>query len=83
MNTRTADIPPEGITTDEFLGRVAKVRSALDKAGLVGLLAFGDCWRGANIGYFTILFSKSARTAFWTWCRSSRRAMMFRPVRLH
>ncbi|WP_175772325.1 MULTISPECIES: M24 family metallopeptidase [Burkholderiaceae] len=53
MNTRTADIPPEGITTDEFLGRVAKVRSALDKAGLVGLLAFGDCWRGANIGYFT------------------------------
>ncbi|WP_336602819.1 M24 family metallopeptidase [Paraburkholderia bengalensis] len=53
MNIRTADIPPEGITTDEFLGRVAKVRSALDKAGLVGLLAFGDCWRGANIGYFT------------------------------
>ncbi|MGF6851503.1 M24 family metallopeptidase [Paraburkholderia sp. CI3] len=53
MNTRTTDIPPEGITTDEFLGRVAKVRSALDKAELVGLLAFGDCWRGANIGYFT------------------------------
>src|SRR5689334_22024621 len=53
MNIRTANIPPEGITTDEFLGRVAKVRSALDKAGLVGLLAFGDCWRGANISYFT------------------------------
>ncbi|MGA7776321.1 MAG: Xaa-Pro peptidase family protein [Paraburkholderia sp.] len=53
MNIRTADIPPEAITTDEFLGRVAKVRSALDKASLVGLLAFGDCWRGANIGYFT------------------------------
>ncbi|WP_144146899.1 M24 family metallopeptidase [Paraburkholderia sp. BCC1884] len=53
MNTRTKDIPPEGISTDEFLGRVAKVRGALDKAGLVGLLAFGDCWRGANIGYFT------------------------------
>ncbi|HEY2023874.1 Xaa-Pro peptidase family protein [Paraburkholderia sp.] len=53
MNTRTADIPPEGISTDEFLGRVDKVRAALDKAGLVGLLAFGDCWRGANISYFT------------------------------
>jgi Xaa-Pro aminopeptidase len=32
---------------------MVNVRGALDKAGLVGLVAFGDCWRGANITYFT------------------------------
>lgn len=53
MDARATNVPFEGIAPEEFLGRVATVRSALGKAGLVGLLAFGDCWRGANITYFT------------------------------
>jgi len=53
MDTRTVNIPSEGISPQEFLGRVATVRGALEKAKLVGLLAFGDCWRGANVTYFT------------------------------
>src|SRR5690349_12762373 len=48
LNTASDDITP-----DEFRGRVAKVRTAVGKAGLVGLVAFGDCWRGANVTYFT------------------------------
>ena len=43
----------EDISADEFRARLAKVRGAVEKAGLVGLVAFGDCWRGANITYFT------------------------------
>src|SRR6188472_739586 len=53
MDARTIEIPTDGIAPEEFLGRVATVRTALGKANLVGLLAFGDCWRGANITYFT------------------------------
>lgn len=44
---------PDDIAPDEFLGRIAKVRAALPKAGLAGLVAFGDCWRAANVSYFT------------------------------
>jgi Xaa-Pro aminopeptidase len=43
----------ERISAEEFRQRVVTVRDAVDKAGLVGLVAFGDCWRGANIAYFT------------------------------
>lgn len=43
----------EDISADEFRARVTKVRAAVAKAGLVGLVAFGDCWRGANVCYFT------------------------------
>lgn len=43
----------EDITADEFRSRIANVRSAVERAGFAGLLAFGDCWRGANICYFT------------------------------
>lgn len=53
MDTRTLNISSDDITREEFLARVANVRAALDKAGLVGLVTFGDCWRGANIAYFT------------------------------
>lgn len=53
MDTRTIDVPTDGISANEFLSRIATVRTALEKANLVGLLAFGDCWRGANITYFT------------------------------
>jgi Xaa-Pro aminopeptidase len=44
-----ADTIPPG----EFRQRMVTVRGAVEKAGLVGLVAFGDCWRGANITYFT------------------------------
>lgn len=53
METPTINAQSDGITPEEFLGRVTTVRSALGKENLVGLLAFGDCWRGANITYFT------------------------------
>jgi Xaa-Pro aminopeptidase len=46
-------IAGDGIAPDEFRQRMVSVRNALDRAGLVGLVAFGDCWRGANITYFT------------------------------
>ncbi|HVX99510.1 MAG TPA: Xaa-Pro peptidase family protein [Pseudorhodoplanes sp.] len=47
----TSDI--EGISAEEFRQRIATVRAALRGAGLSGLAAFGDCWRGANVTYFT------------------------------
>lgn len=43
----------DGISPEEFTHRMSVVREAVRKAGLVGLIAFGDCWRGANITYFT------------------------------
>jgi Xaa-Pro aminopeptidase len=43
----------EGISRTEFQERIAAVRTALPAAGLAGLVAFGDCWRGANATYFT------------------------------
>ncbi len=46
-------IGADAISPDEFRQRVVKVRNALGKVGLVGLVAFGDCWRGANVTYFT------------------------------
>ena len=49
----TKNAVAEDISADEFRGRMTKVRAAVEKAGLVGLIAFGDCWRGANITYFT------------------------------
>jgi Xaa-Pro aminopeptidase len=44
---------PEGISVAEYRGRLDRARAAVEAAGLVGLVAFGDCWRGANVGYFT------------------------------
>ncbi len=43
----------DDITAEEFRARLANVRAEVARAGLVGLVAFGDCWRGANITYFT------------------------------
>jgi Xaa-Pro aminopeptidase len=43
----------EGISVGEFRQRIETVRSTLIDAGLSGLAAFGDCWRGANVSYFT------------------------------
>lgn len=49
----TPNAAAEDISADEFRARITTVRAAIDKAGLVGLVAFGDCWRGANVTYFT------------------------------
>lgn len=43
----------ESIQRDEYLARIGTVRSAVERAGLAGLVAFGDCWRSSNISYFT------------------------------
>jgi Xaa-Pro aminopeptidase len=43
----------EGISDNEFRQRIATVRAAVEAAGLRGLIAFGDCWRSANVSYFT------------------------------
>ncbi|KAJ5609970.1 hypothetical protein N7510_006689 [Penicillium lagena] len=43
----------ESIPAEEYQQRIRRVRKALESAGLVGLISFGDCWRGANICYFT------------------------------
>ncbi|HEX4986583.1 MAG TPA: Xaa-Pro peptidase family protein [Burkholderiales bacterium] len=53
MPPKGDDVVGEGIAPEEFRQRIVTVRNALQKAGLVGLIAFGDCWRGANITYFT------------------------------
>jgi Xaa-Pro aminopeptidase len=47
------DTHPEDITTREFQDRVIRARAAVAKAGLAGLIAYADCWRGANVTYFT------------------------------
>lgn len=44
---------PESIPFSEFQARIAAARAALGPANLLGLVSFGDCWRGANICYFT------------------------------
>jgi Xaa-Pro aminopeptidase len=50
---QAVEMMDEGISPEEYRQRVVTVRSALGKAGLAGLVSFGDCWRGANISYFT------------------------------
>ena len=44
---------PEQISLAEYRARIDKVREALRKVGMAGLVAFGDCWRSANVSYFT------------------------------
>jgi hypothetical protein len=44
---------PEGIPAAEYRDRLERTRAATGAAGLAGLVAFGDCWRGATVGYFT------------------------------
>lgn len=53
MGVPIASSDLEGISADEFRQRIATVRKALIAAKLSGLAAFGDCWRGANVTYFT------------------------------
>ncbi|KAJ9616319.1 hypothetical protein H2200_000037 [Cladophialophora chaetospira] len=48
-----ATFSPENIPSSEFQERIERVRNGVRAAGLVGLISFGDCWRGANVCYFT------------------------------
>ena len=43
----------KGIAPEEFRVRITTVRTALERSDLAALIAFGDCWRAANITYFT------------------------------
>ena len=43
----------EGIPASEYRDRIQRVRSSLSSADVIGLIAFGDCWRSANVTYFT------------------------------
>ncbi|RAO67517.1 uncharacterized protein BHQ10_003529 [Talaromyces amestolkiae] len=51
--TSTHVLSDESIPPSEYQERIENVRNGLRSAGLVGLISFGDCWRGANICYFT------------------------------
>lgn len=58
------------IAPAEYKARIATVRSALERAGLAGLIGFGDCWRSANVSYFTEFraldgVSDIANAVFW------------------
>lgn len=53
MNGSVSSVINEVVTVREFLQRIDAVRSAVAHRGLAGLVAFGDCWRSANISYFT------------------------------
>ena len=52
-DTDRADVASEGIAAAEYRQRLHNVRAAAARAGLGGIIAFGDCWRSANISYFT------------------------------
>ncbi len=41
------------ISAAEYAARLQTTRQRVADAGLSALLAYGDCWRGANITYFT------------------------------
>jgi Xaa-Pro aminopeptidase len=44
---------PDDISDLEFQDRLERTQAALADAELVGLIAFADCWRAANVAYFT------------------------------
>lgn len=48
-----ATFSPESIPFSEYQERIERVRGGIRTAGLAGLISFGDCWRGANVCYFT------------------------------
>lgn len=47
------DDPLDGISDSEFTRRREVVGEAVGEAGLAALIGFGDCWRAANVCYFT------------------------------
>ncbi len=53
MNGTAGGQADAAIPLSEYQQRIVTVRAALSDAGLLGLGAFRDCWRGANVCYFT------------------------------
>lgn len=51
--TTTAVRTPTPIPTEEIEQRLAAVQRRAAAAGLGGVLAYADCWRTANVRYFT------------------------------
>jgi Xaa-Pro aminopeptidase len=43
----------DNIPASEFQERIVRLRTGVIEAGLAGFVSFGDCWRGANVCYFT------------------------------
>lgn len=70
MATQQSNGQADPIAPEEYKARIATVRSALERAGLSGLIGFGDCWRSANVSYFTQFraldgVSDIANAVFW------------------
>ena len=70
MATQQSNGQADNIAPGEYKARIATVRSALERAGLSGLIGFGDCWRSANVSYFTEFraldgVSDIANAVFW------------------
>jgi Xaa-Pro aminopeptidase len=49
----TVTVPPITLPTSEIEHRIAATRQRIADEGLGGLLAYADCWRTANVRYFT------------------------------
>ncbi|MET8365420.1 MULTISPECIES: Xaa-Pro peptidase family protein [unclassified Micromonospora] len=45
--------PPTAIPLEEIERRIARVRRRAAAEGLGAVLSYGDCWRSANVRYFT------------------------------
>lgn len=41
------------LPTSEAAARLSRVREALNETDLGGMLAYADCWRASNVGFFT------------------------------
>ena len=47
------DDPGDAISGEEYDDRRSRVAEAVGQAGLDAFVGFGDCWRAANVCYFT------------------------------
>ncbi len=70
MRTPDPSVGTDGIAKAEYLARIKTTRAALAQAGVGALCAFGDCWRSANVSYFTEFrpldgVSDIANALFW------------------
>jgi Xaa-Pro aminopeptidase len=53
LPSASIDDTSDGISDEEFTARREVVGEAVGAAGLAALIGFGDCWRAANVCYFT------------------------------
>lgn len=49
----TSMLPPDTLPASEIEARITATRRRLADNGMSGLLAYADCWRTANVRYFT------------------------------